>query len=29
MRQNVAEIKDVVALRDYVSADPALAWSRE
>lgn len=29
VRQNVAEISDVVALRDYVEADPALAWSRE
>lgn len=29
IRQNVAEIADVVALRDYVTTDPALAWSRE
>lgn len=29
VRQNVAEISDVEALRDYVEADPALAWSRE
>lgn len=28
VRQNVAAIEDVVALRDFVEEDPALAWSR-
>jgi CRP/FNR family transcriptional regulator, dissimilatory nitrate respiration regulator len=28
IRQNVAMIDDVVALRDYVEEDPALAWAR-
>lgn len=28
IRQNVAQIKDVSALRDYVVEDPALAWSK-
>ncbi len=29
VRQNVARIDDIDALRDYVEEDPALAWSRE
>lgn len=29
VRQNVAEIADVAALRTYAVEDPALAWSRE
>lgn len=29
IRQNMAQIDDVTALRDYVEADPALAWSRD
>ncbi len=28
VRQNVAHIQDVSALRDYVEEDPALAWSK-
>jgi CRP-like cAMP-binding protein len=28
IRQNLAQIEDVSALRDYVEEDPALAWSR-
>ena len=28
VRQNVAQIADVKALRDYVAEDPALAWAR-
>lgn len=28
IRQNVASIDDIAALRDYVEEDPALAWSR-
>lgn len=29
IRQNVARIEDIEALRDYVEEDPALAWSKE
>ena len=29
IRQNVAEIRDLAALRLYVEEDPALAWSRD
>lgn len=29
IRQNMAQIDDLAALRDYVEADPALAWSRD
>ena len=29
IRQNMAQIDDVTALRDCVEADPALAWSRD
>jgi CRP-like cAMP-binding protein len=28
IRQNLAQIEDVAALRDYVEEDPALAWSK-
>lgn len=28
VRQNIARIRDVAALRDYIKEDPALAWSR-
>ena len=28
IRQNIAAIADVASLRDYVAADPALAWAK-
>jgi hypothetical protein len=28
IKQNLAQIEDVAALRDYVEEDPALAWSK-